>query len=359
MLARKNRHLLLLPLLLLLWAAPSGCREQNSFPGADTGAGPDLAPSPDRLTAVLNDAYLGQLTRLLDGARTSIRAVQLYLKSGTTCDTVLDHLARAARRGVTVQVLLEDSVDTNPARLADLQKLGIQARLDSRAHMTHAKLIVVDGTRAMLGSTNWSGTSMSFNNEANLLLEEPALAGYYDKYASSLWQDSSSMLALAPVASRQSRAISDGGYVEQARPLISGANNSIRLVVYGLYISSSYPDSDVNKLVDLMSQAARRGVEVRVILEQANYSTSINKVNQDSARQMQARGIQVRADPLDQITHAKVLLVDDQVILGSNNWGYGGFFDYHEVALRTSQAAVVKKLGDYFEGIWKRSTDFK
>ena len=56
------------------------------------------------------------------------------------------------------------------------------------------------------------------------------------------------------------------------------------------------------------------------------------------------------------ITHAKVLRVDDAVIVGSNNWGYGGFHTYHEVGMQTREASVVRELGDYFDALWLTAT---
>ncbi|MFW6167012.1 MAG: phospholipase D-like domain-containing protein, partial [Ralstonia sp.] len=121
----------------------------------------------------VNEAYLPAFTSLVDGASSSVRAVQLYLKDGAECDTVVERLAAAAQRGVRVQVLLDDDVDGNAQQVSALRARGIEAKLDSAAHRTHAKMLVTDGERAMVGSTNWSVSSMRYNNEANVLVEEP------------------------------------------------------------------------------------------------------------------------------------------------------------------------------------------
>jgi phosphatidylserine/phosphatidylglycerophosphate/cardiolipin synthase-like enzyme len=107
-----------------------------------------------------------------------------------------------------------------------------------------------------------------------------------------------------------------------------------------------------------LAQAVERGVSVRVILEQADYDASVNDLNKDAAKKLKAAGIDVRADALGQITHAKVLIVDDEAIVGSNNWGYGGFTLYHEVGVRTKADNVVQQLISYLDGIWEAASPF-
>jgi hypothetical protein len=46
------------------------------------------------------------------------------------------------------------------------------------------------------------------------------------------------------------------------------------------------------------------------------------------------------------------LVADGVLVLGSNNWGYGGFQSYHEVGIKTSEVKVVQGIVDYFDKIW-------
>ena len=139
--------------------------------------------------------------------------------------------------------------------------------------------------------------------------------------------------------------------------MITGAKQAITMVTYGMNLNPKYPDSELYKLVGEMEKAVKRGVKVRVILEQADYNASVNSLNKSAAADLKKRGILVRRDPLQRITHAKVLICDGEAIVGSNNWGYGGFTLYHEVGLKTSNAAVVGELKSYLDGIWKAGAD--
>lgn len=331
---------------------------QNGGKVADSRVVQDTAAPTAGLTPVLNDAYPKAVHALLDGAKTQIRMVHLYINGDSAGDEIVKRLAAASKRGVKIHVLLEDTVDNNAKRVTELKALGIEAKLDTANRKTHAKLVVVDGDRALLGSTNISYMSMHKNNEANLLVQDPALAAFFQRYAEALWKDPYPSATLTPVSTAAGKTLSDAQYPGNAKEMLKGAKKRAVLIVYGLKVNYSYPDSDIFALIKLLADAVKRGVSVRVILEQADYNTSINSVNVEAAKELAKHSIPVRKDPLSQISHAKVLLVDDEVIVCSNNWGHGGFALYHEVGVRTKDAAVVKAMAAYLDGIWNKSSSF-
>jgi phosphatidylserine/phosphatidylglycerophosphate/cardiolipin synthase-like enzyme len=307
---------------------------------------------PLGLSTVVNDQYLSTLQSLIEGARRSVAMVHFELNEDADGDAIVGFLATAAARGVVVQVLLEDSVSDNPKRIPALTAAQVTARLDLDARYTHAKLVVADGERALLGSTNLSAQSMRRNNEANLLIANAEIAGWFHGYAQKLMAQPAATPELVPTETALGVPLSDGDYVGRAGALIDGAQRRIALVVYGMNADPKYPASDVNDLIGRLSAAARRGVSVRVLLETARRDLGVNEVNRQAAQALRAAGIETRFDSPDEITHAKLLLVDDVAIVGSNNWGYGGFRTYHEVGMMTRVPSVVDKLTQYFDGLW-------
>lgn len=350
-----------LHLLVLLASFVGACSEEG--PAIDAGKAVDIgSPKPDagkgKISTVLNSAYTAALYDLLDKAQSAVRVVHFYINKDTAGDEVVQRLGQVAKRGVPVYVLLEDSVTNNKLRVTELSALGIQAKVDTSKVYTHAKLVVVDGVRALLGSTNLSYSSVARNNEANLLVEEPGMAGFFAKFAETLWQDPGTRPAMTPVKTGLGQTLADGGYVDHVKELVQAASKEIMLVTYGMNADPKYPNGDVHTLIKELGKARARGLSVRVILEQANYTASVNALNQEAAKVLAQQGIEVRRDSLSQITHAKVFIADDEVILGSNNWGHGGFNLYHEVGIRTRHATVVKELKQYLEGIWKQGASF-
>ena len=311
------------------------------------------------LTAVVNEEYQTVLLEMLDRAVESIYVVHFECHDDTTIDLFVDELIAAAQRGVKVQVLLEGDVEDNAARVEQFKQYGVAAKLDSEERYTHSKLVVVDGVEVLFGSTNFSYMSVKYNNETNLHIVSEKVGRYYQDYSNALWFDPVATPVLAPVAVPSIQLVStlhDGDYFNAAFPLIQSATDRVHLLVYAIHMHSRYPDSDVHKLVEALVAAHQRGVEVKVILEVSDYNETLNGMNQATADYLGENCVQVRFEPLDQISHAKLLLVDDTAIVGSNNWGHGGLHLYHEVGGVTTNEDAINKLTEYFFSIWTESS---
>lgn len=349
------KRLTIIPILSLLAA----CGHNSAAPDAGSikdSALPDGAPTASVKT-ILNEGYVQAVHQLIDGAKISLKVAHFMINKDSAGDEIVKKLGAAAARGVKVQVVLENSVDDNPGRVTELIKLGVSAKLDEKTLYTHAKLVVADSARALFGSSNFSWSSMYKNNEANVLVTDPALVKFFEGFADAVYNQPGSHPSLTPVTTALGTAMDDGDYYKRANPLITGAKKSITMVTYGMNLDPKYPDSELYKLAKEMEKAVKRGVTVRVILEQANYNASVNSLNKAAAKDLKGRGLKVRRDALERITHAKVLICDDQAILGSNNWGYGGFTLYHEVGLSTNSSQVVTELKTYLDTIWNNGAD--
>jgi cardiolipin synthase len=88
-------------------------------------------------------------------------------------------LIRTARRGVAVEIILPGrSTDQQWVRLASrrmygrLLKAGVRI-FEYQPAMMHAKIMVVDETWAMVGTTNMDNRSFEHNDEVNLAMRDP------------------------------------------------------------------------------------------------------------------------------------------------------------------------------------------
>lgn len=128
---------------------------------------------------------LEPLVAFIKSARQSIRVQNQYLKE----PTINSALAEAARAGVRVTVMTESacafgtpkpSAVTAWTRVySDFDSAGIKSRIfnssiriDGIPGYLHAKAIVVDSTRAWVGSVNGSTTAASNNREFGLFFED-------------------------------------------------------------------------------------------------------------------------------------------------------------------------------------------
>lgn len=136
---------------------------------------------PNLLVSPMNSRP--KLEQLLQSAKSS-----LVLEEEEMEDSDMeDQLIAAAKRGVAVQVIMPAPSSDNPSSNSDVPKLtqaGIQVRYSETLYM-HAKMIVADGSRAFVGSENFSGTSLDGNRELGVLVADPvALAQLKGTFAS-------------------------------------------------------------------------------------------------------------------------------------------------------------------------------
>jgi cardiolipin synthase A/B len=89
-------------------------------------------------------------------------------------------LVNAAQRGVQVQVILPNASssssestddDSNSQGISTIEHGGVQVREDPQLYM-HAKIIVVDGQQAFVGSENISTASLNNNRELGVIVSD-------------------------------------------------------------------------------------------------------------------------------------------------------------------------------------------
>ncbi|MBA2682731.1 MAG: hypothetical protein H0U76_30610 [Ktedonobacteraceae bacterium] len=133
----------------------------------------------DRSTVQLSDDNLvvspvnarNDLTTLISSAQKSliVEAEELY-------DTnIAQAIAADAQRGVQVQVILptpQKQPDYNDSGITTIKAAGAQVKEDPQLIM-HAKMVVVDGKQAFVGSENFSSASLDSNRELGLLFSDP------------------------------------------------------------------------------------------------------------------------------------------------------------------------------------------
>jgi cardiolipin synthase len=174
------------------WAAAG--RRWRRWPGFDLLAGHSArhAPPPavplaeGKLAALvvrdnlrhrrdIEDAYL----ELIDAAQREVVIACAYFFPGPRFRIAL---ARAARRGVNVIVLLQGKVEymllyyAARALYRPLLLLGVQIHEYHRSFL-HAKVAVFDGRIACVGSSNIDPFSLLLAREANVFVDDPEFAG--------------------------------------------------------------------------------------------------------------------------------------------------------------------------------------
>lgn len=333
-------------------------------------------------TFALPDAP-GVVSRVLENADERI----LLAGYTFTSRRLADELIAAHRRGVRVRLLLEGdpvgSVSRRQARVLDrLVAAGIEVRLltgpRTRYAYHHAKYAVVDD-RALVLTENFkpAGTGGHSSRGWGVVVEESSVVtGLAETYRA----DASWVAAKPWSVARRGRTFetagrANGTYPSQFAPrtiegvetdllvtpdnaerrlvaLLDGANESIRVVQMSI-------DDRRGPLVRATLRAARRGVEVKVLLSGAWYTREHNQevvtwLNEKASEQdlpLEARLADSQGH-YEKI-HAKGVVVDGRhVVLGSLNWNAEALQENREVVVVLSSQEVASYYGGVFASDW-------
>jgi len=103
-------------------------------------------------------------------------------------------IVNAGQRGVNVQVILpapssSSGGDSNRNGISAINRAGIQIEEDPHLYM-HAKIIIVDGQRAFVGSENISTSSLEKNRELGILVSDQNALGTLQQTFQQDWNAS-------------------------------------------------------------------------------------------------------------------------------------------------------------------------
>ena len=316
----------------------------------DTSSGSVQLPTGP-VAMLTNRDFLPIVIKVLAEAKTEISIAHLEFLTGNGPNQVAAQLQAAAARGVTVHVILDHDVDENPARISEFSAEGIQAKLGGTNRTLHVKLVVVDRTTVLVGSTNFSTSSMLYNNEANWYFKGTAIGDAFADYAEGLFASDSGVRSIPKGPFAGVTLIGDGDYPDRVLPVLAAAKKRVRLVMYDMAYESA-TSSDSGNMVRSLIAAKNRGVDTRVILELSDFDTNVNSDNQTSRAVLENAGVSVRQDSTDITTHAKLLVADDTVVIYSGNWIYSGMSKNHEAGAIYTDATIATQAVGYFDTVW-------
>ena len=320
--------------------------------GADVAAVAFELPPGPVVELRANKDYVGAALAVIQSAKSQLDITAFETSNGSYLATILGAIKAAAARGVQVRVLLDDEIPNNATVMAELRAAAVDAKLDGAKVRTHVKLMRSE-QGFVVGSTNLSQSSLQYNNETNFLVRDATANALMAQYFAALWKSPTTLKKVATAADPNVAVYSDGGYRGVVQPLIQAAQTRILLCTYGM----NTDDKDVQAVLADVGAAVKRGVQVRAVLDQSPADFGGDPtINADAGKYLKTLGVSVRVDANTVITHAKFIVVDGTVVLGSNNWGYGGFNGYHEAGVRTSLGSAVAAVVAYWDKLWAAST---
>lgn len=302
-----------------------------------------------------------------------------------TSERVTEALIDARRRGVTVEVLVDGApvgglTNRSAAALDRLVGANVSVRVvggeGARYEFHHPKYAVADD-KAVVLTENWkpAGVGGASSRGWGVVVDSAAVvdglvrtfradAGWDAAVPWERFRQGEFFSPAAPSGGRYPARIDPASVpvartellvapdnaASRVRRLLANATESIRVVQVSI---GGREDPLLQETID----AARRGVEVEILLSGAWYTREDNRRVADYLRGVADREgvpLSVRlADPGGRYEkiHAKGVVVDgDTVVVGSLNWNDNAYYDNREVAI----VLYGEQAGAYFESVFER-----
>ncbi|MBA2862132.1 phospholipase D-like domain-containing protein [Methanococcus maripaludis] len=135
--------------------------------------------------------------------------------------------------------------------------------------------------------------------------------------------------------------LNDEKYYYYVLNRIKYAKKEIDVIMFSIYLNPK-----ISELIDELVNARKRGVMVRVILEEEVGSNIL------AQSKLSSQHIMVKFHDSKK-THNKLIIVDDTVIVGSHNWTDKALFENKESGIAISNENVLKEEKEYFESLWR------
>lgn len=295
-----------------------------------------------------------------------------------SCDNVYALLQKLSLKGVDVTVLLEESqgyTTQSPSPAKALVDAGCTVKLiggvsGDRFNLVHAKYCIIDGTRVIVTSENWTWGNLNMevvtdpiegqgNRGWGVLIDSPSYASYmmdvFENDINGEYGDVIDFSDAAPYAKAKTltytaptKKVQLPSYRCKVTPILSPDNAQqaqiyyISNSTYRVYSQQQSLDNDFLSRTDnpysAMVSKDSGGIDCKLILSNNVDSRTVTSVQVSSGI-----GCIVMDTPY---VHNKGIVCDDTVLLGSINWTYNSLENNREVMV----AIDSKEVSGFFAG---------
>lgn len=312
------------------------------------------------------DQVFPAMLQAIDAARERVSFETYVYEEGRVAGQFTDALERAARRGVTVNVILDaiGTVKMARSQLKRLEEAGCHVlnfnptawyTLENLNYRTHRKILVIDGSVAFTGGVgvadHWLGNAERAEHwrDTHVRIQGPIArvleAAFYENFVGGGYAVTPVLANVAPIPQAD-----DHSMVVRSSPS-NGASDLKRLYLLAIAmarrsvdITSPYFVTD-ESTTWAFKDALARGVKVRILVEgEITDQKPVKYASREAYDDLLANGVEIY-EYLPTMMHTKTLVVDDVLsIFGSAN------FDNRSLELNdeVNIAAVNRQLAGRF-----------
>ena len=280
----------------------------------------------------------------IDAAQREVLIESYIFKDDATGRSLLETLGRAVARGVTVRVLADafGSIATRRAFWKEMRAQGIEVRLFNplfphlllQPFRDHRKILVIDAITAFTGGMNIGdeyGSSLSAHGgpwrDTHVQVAGPAAWAMAIVFTEAWHAAGGSPVVLGPLEPQTGGV---AALVLNSRPfrgtgeIASSLAAMVAAARQRIWITNAY-FAPRRRAVDLLGQAAARGVDVRLLLPGRSDVSLVRHAGHGHYAALLARGVRI-FEYQAAVLHAKTVVADDFLsIAGSSNLDFRSF----------------------------------
>ncbi len=326
-----------------------------------------------------------KLLDMIANARKAIYISTYILGKDSVTETIVDHLARKAKEGVEVKILMDAIgskwLEFDPSPLRPLKEAGgeyhffmsvIKEPFNSKINLrNHRKMIIVDGEKVMSGGMNIAREYLAPKPHEKLwadisfIVEGRAAYHYLEVFRSDWESQTQSRIRLAQ--SLSIRKSSDNALLQvvpsgpdiATDALYEAILQGIALAQKHIWIVTPYFIPDAS-LLEALTIASHRGVDVQIIVPDTSDHPLVDMSRIGFLRDLAKEDVTIRFYKSGML-HAKAILIDEMVgILGSANFDVRSFFYNFEVSTFLYTKREQRLLKNWIEALYSHcDTDMK
>ena len=346
-------------------AAPSPSRRRARSHGRLVS--PALPAVPTRTPELILNASIA-LPRLLAAVQGAKLVVNIsmygWLDSGSGAE-----LARAveqkAREGVEVNIMLDGRGSMvgpglpGSRLVARMRAAGVNVIVNDSlvplvdGPVDHGKAYSIDGEHGFLGGMNLSKTYDGWNDAMVTLDRGSAIAvgrDFLDRWVArgGRVSDVNNRLIVHPTNAPTSADRVLANRPGAQAPITDAYLGAMATATRRIWIETPFLGSQA--LVDALTAAARRGVDVRLLTNGPRTKGAVPGINLLGAgyyEQLARAGVRVYQQ--QQMTHSKILLADDVATVGSFNLTTRSASKHYELSMQSASAPLVRSVAAMFD----------
>ncbi len=149
------------------------------------------------------------------------------------------------------------------------------------------------------------------------------------------------------------KMVVNNNYFPQAHMLINDAEKSVHVIMFQIRKYGA------EELIDDLIRARERGLDVKVLIEGGEdfLGKSFYEKQKKACEYLKENGIEIRKDKKGITTHAKLIIADNSVLIGSTNWNYYSFEKNNEANVLITSQKLAEDFENYFSALWNKSEE--